>query len=94
MNKQFLLILLSIKVCGCQIRYFFSVIMNAPGDAEGSSYPPDTIHLELNASSVITVAYSSPQISLCFIVIDLPIATNTFNLMQLISIHGGDIPNY
>ena len=68
--------------------------MNAPGDAEGNSYPPDTIHLELNASSVITVAYSSPQISLCFIVIDLLIATNTFNLMQLISIHGGDIPNY
>ena len=68
--------------------------MNVPGDAVGNSYPPDTIHLEPNVSSVITAEYSSPPTSLCFILIALPIATNTFNLMQLISIHGDGTPSY
>ena len=50
--------------------------MNVPGDAAGNSYPPDTIHLEPNVSSVITAEYSSPPTSLCFILIALPIGKN------------------
>jgi hypothetical protein len=95
----FLVTLLKVCIEDNSTYYYFvfpiiRCIMSVHGVAVGNLFPHVTILREPNVSNAITVVYSSPPTSLCSTLIASLTATNIFNLMQLISIHGDGTPSY